>query len=166
MPSGAWGSYPLRAFVSSVSPAATVTSQTYGHFSFVIWTNPSHGGRNMRGNDNFIELATLGQFSSISVLLNECWLCRFFSLEFHYFNDSDLKLWQRYSSDSYLSIHVTVFSRIECQWLHFSISKFWWKGHRVEFEEMCVLIMVLSNTSSGILHRLCLVQALVFPLCL
>lgn len=46
----------------------------------------------MRSNDNFIELATLGQLSSASVLLNGCWLCRFFSLEFHYFNDSALKL--------------------------------------------------------------------------
>lgn len=46
----------------------------------------------MRGNDNFIELTTLGQLSSVSLLLNECWLCSFFSLEFHYFNDSDLKL--------------------------------------------------------------------------
>lgn len=46
----------------------------------------------MRGNDNFIELATLGQLSSASVLLNGCWLSRFFSLEFHYFSDSDLKL--------------------------------------------------------------------------
>lgn len=142
MLSGAGGSYPLRALVSAVSPAPTVTSWTYGHFSFVTWTNQSHGGRNTKRNDNFIELATLGQFSSISVLLNGCWLCRF-SLELHYFSDSDLKLAE------------------VSQWfllgLHFSYSGFIFlsvNSDEKDIEEMCVLIPVLSNTSSGISQTL------------
>lgn len=49
--------------------------------------------------------------------------------------------------------------------LHFSISNFCWKGHWIGFGELCVLVPVLSNMSSGILHRLCLIQALVCPLC-